>query len=115
MDYVNDLMKNHPLSTDSEFSIDRYLEKAIGETETEIDDSVIQQFGGSQDKPDGGFPPIFLCTDKDQSEEDINILKKTNEEEKEKTKREFKVNKSAVKIKDILEERKDVKPFFSFN
>uniref|UniRef100_A0A6C0ACE8 Uncharacterized protein n=1 Tax=viral metagenome TaxID=1070528 RepID=A0A6C0ACE8_9ZZZZ len=112
MDYINDLLKNHPLDTDTEFSIDRYLEKAIGETESELDETYKNQFGGGDNRPKGGFPPILICSDID-SDSDVALLNKNKE--KEKTKREFESNKSTIKIKDILEKRKETKPFFSLD
>ncbi len=48
------------------------------------------------DKPNGGFPPIYLC---DKAE-----LEKENLE-----KREFTIKKQLISIKDILQMRKSTK------
>lgn len=79
-----DLFKNHSLDTDS-YEYNDYTYNYI-------------QSGGSDDRPTGGFPPIYLCS---QVKEKI---KET--QNKEKTKREYKTHKTALSIKDILEKRK---------
>lgn len=53
------------------------------------------------DIPNGGFPPIYLCPDKQTS----NDPKLTD------AKREYTKHKTAVSIKDILEKRKNITPF----
>jgi len=83
MNTIN-IFKNHSLDTDS----------------YEYNDSMYKysQIGGSNDKPTGGFPPIYLCSQfKDKTKE-----KQTEE----KTKREYKTHKTSLSIKDILEKRK---------
>lgn len=83
MNTIN-IFKNYSLDTDS-YDYDDYLYKNI-------------QIGGSNDKPTGGFPPIYLCSEiKDKTD-----IKQTEE----KTKREYKTYKSSLSIKDILEKRK---------
>lgn len=85
-----DIFVNHPLSTDS-YEYPDYAN--------------ISLMGGSNDenKPNGGFPPIYICNPKEEQEEKID--------EDEKTKREFKSIKTAVSIKSILEKRRDKTPF----
>ncbi len=79
------------------------------DTESESDDiqiggmmNVINKVGGNNiNVPTGGFPPIYIC-EKEDVEEDKDI-----------TKREFKVHKTTISIKDIMKKRRDVKPFIS--
>lgn len=58
--------------------------------------------GGQNDnnKPDGGFPPIYLCDSSQILEEEQN------------KNREYSAPKSAVSIKDILNKRRDSTPLF---
>jgi hypothetical protein len=85
-----DIFVNHPLSTDS-YEYPEY--------------DRISLVGGSNDenKPNGGFPPIYICSSQEEKDG------KGNEDEK--VKREFKSNKTAVSIKSILEKRRDKTPF----
>jgi len=80
--------RNHPLDTDSYSDNDMY-EMRGGNNNTNLN------------KPNGGFPPIYLCAQKTQQEE------KTDD----KTKREYKTHKTAISIKSILEQRRKVTPF----
>ena len=80
--YINELMKNH------------YLE-------SESDSINIKQKGGKiNNEPYGGFPPIFLCETKEIKEEDEN------------KNREYNKHKNAISIKQIMEQRKNITPFF---
>jgi hypothetical protein len=80
--YINALMKNH------------YLES---ESDTKI--NIKQKGGVLQNEPYGGFPPIYLCDTKEIKEE-------------ENTKnREYNKHKNAISIKQIMEQRKNIKPF----
>jgi len=78
-----DIFKNYSLDTDSyEYN----------------NNHMYTQTGGSNDKPTGGFPPIYLCS---------QLKEKTKEKkDEEKTKREYKTHKTALSIKEILEKRK---------
>lgn len=79
-----DIFKNYTLDTDS--------------YEYNDHNHIYMQSGGTNDKPTGGFPPIYLCSElKDKTKE-----KQTDE----KTKREYKTHKTSLSIKDILEKRK---------
>ena len=79
-----DIFRNHSLDTDS-YEYNDYEYKYT-------------QSGGSNDKPTGGFPPIYLCSE---------VKDKTKEKPRsDKTKREYKTHKTALSIKDILEKRK---------
>ena len=49
-------------------------------------------------KPFGGFPPIVICS---------SVKNKLADNKN----REYSINKQAVSIKDIMQQRKDVKPF----
>ena len=88
MDYLDDLIKNHPL-TDDEYIFKKKIKN--------------NQSGGQLDKPTGGFPPIILCDKLKQKE----MIDKSDE----KVKREFKTNKNTVSIKSIMEKRRNIKPF----
>lgn len=75
-----DIFKNYSLDTDS-YEYNDYT----------------QQIGGSNDKPTGGFPPIYLCS---------QVKDKQEKNKEDKTKREYKTHKTSLSIKDILEKRK---------
>lgn len=82
--YLDNLMMNYPSSTDSlSYSPSSPM------------------IGGVLDVPNGGFPPITICTSKPGKEEN-----KTEE----KAKREYVTHKTAVSIKNILEKRRHVTP-----
>jgi len=51
------------------------------------------------DTPNGGFPPIYICTKKNEEDQ-----------QKDTSKREYTTHKSTVSIKSILEKRRVV-PF----
>lgn len=87
--YVDYLMANYPLETDSEYS-----------TRSE---SYIQTGGADENKPTGGFPSIYLCT-KEELDENKTEITDTK-------KREISAPKSAISIRDILSKRKKVVPF----
>jgi len=55
--------------------------------------------------PNGGFPPIYICTDK------IKRLKDKTHDEEEAKKRQYKTHKTSVSIKKIMEQRRNVNPF----
>ena len=81
-DYINDLMKNHKLQNDSITIVN-------------------MQDGGGDDnnKPYGGFPPIYIC---DKDEQRGNTQKK-----------EYAKSKQTVSIGDIIKKRKKVEPLVS--
>lgn len=83
--YLNMLMKNYPLETEKEDSDVLY-----GGTKT--DGSV----------PFGGFPPIYLCSDKNEQ-----LITQQNKS------REYSTHKNAVSIKDIMQKRREVIPFIT--
>jgi len=58
----------------------------------------------NQDIPNGGFPPIYLCSK--VSKKDIS----KKEDETLSTKREYKTHKTALSITEILEKRKKGTP-----
>lgn len=82
--YLDMLMTNHPLGTDSSSDDYKTIQKG-GEKATDI--------------PTGGFPPIFVCSRKDI------------EKEEEKKNREFTAKRTAVSIKNIMEKRREATPF----
>lgn len=53
--------------------------------------------GGSSNKPNGGFPPIYLCKTQ------VSDMKIRQDD---KTKREYETHKTTVSIKSILEKRR---------
>jgi hypothetical protein len=89
--YIDNLMKNYSLDSDS-YSFGSYNEdknQTGGQTNVE------------QNSPNGGFPPIYLCKGKPEE----------TTEKDDATKREFKTHKTAVSIKSILEKRRKASPF----
>jgi len=52
--------------------------------------------GGNGDYPSGGFPPIFVCENKDEQ----------SVQSDDKSRREYKTHKSAISIKSLLEKRR---------
>ena len=92
--YIDDLMRNYPLSTDS---------VSINSEQSDV------QFGGQNndmvDFPSGGFPPIYICSDK--SDATVDELS----EDDEKKKREYSSHKTAVSIGDIMARRRKTTPF----
>jgi hypothetical protein len=90
-DYINEVMKNKLSETsfDSEYdypSVDIFMKG-----------------GKSSNVPTGGFPPLIIC-DKKEIKEEIK------EEEKNKV-RALETKKTAISIKEIMEERKNVTQF----
>lgn len=88
--YVDDLMRNHE------------LESELSEFTDSFNFSNFNLIGGSTDKdvPTGGFPHIFLC--KEEDEED---------KKQDKKKQEYKSQINSVSIKDIMQKRRNIKPF----
>ena len=82
MNYLDNIMQND------------FVDKYSSEPNTEF-----MQFGGSDNKATGGFPPIYKCN-KDGS--------KINNEKKD---RGFSTKVSAVSIKEIMQNRRDETPF----
>lgn len=91
--------------------LDRLLENNIIESASSSCAEIILEGGGnentSKDFPSGGFPPILKCNKCD------NVLSNINNVEKKQ--RHFQSDKKAVNIKDILDKKKDIKPFFSLD
>lgn len=91
--YLNDLMRNHPLESESP--------DIVPDTHTlYLKNKANNQSGGNEkslDIPIGGFPPIFLC---DKKEEDTAAKA-----------REYSTHKTAVSIKEIMKKRRDATPF----
>jgi hypothetical protein len=88
------LMRNYPLNTkDSEYDP---LQKNSSRSH-----KTVQHGGGEgdEDMPNGGFPPIFVCT------------KATVEKKEENKNREFSSKKTSLSIKDIMQKRRDATPF----
>lgn len=85
--YIDFLMKNYPLESDS-----------IGTIYSS--ENKVHKGGNNPNRPTGGFPPIYLCEKKGRFEY-----------EEKKKKREFSTHKTAVSIKEIMEKRRMVSPF----
>lgn len=86
--------QNHSLSTDSyDFPSDSFNKKKYIKGGAAKNKDI--------NKPDGGFPPIYLC--KQVKDEKINIS--------DNKKREYETHKTSVSIKSILEKRRDITPF----
>lgn len=82
--YLDMLMRNHPLQSESEDSPCGTLYGGIKKGVT---------------VPFGGFPPIYLCS------------KGTEVNTEERKSREYSTHKTAVSIKDIMQKRRDIVPF----
>lgn len=91
INYANELIRNHPLDN-TEYS-----------TSENYSDAKINMFGGANNtnKPTGGFPPIYVCDKETEEQKDKEV----------KPKREYKTVDNTPSIKNILEKRRDVKPF----
>ena len=91
IEYIDGFMKN----CHSEYNIESSSSDSI--------ETYNKQIGGTNsiDRPTGGYPPIYIC--------DIKKEKELIEEEKKS--REYKTHKSTISIKDIMEKRRDIKPF----
>ncbi len=116
--YLDHLMTNQPLDTDSissfsEHNVKQVYKKIKPETKTKNKKSKTRQIGGDVTEsasdvfsgniphvPHGGFPPLYICDQFKQEEE-------TTKE------REYTTHKNAVSIKDILKTRRDTTPFIS--
>lgn len=101
--YVNALMENHSLTTESEGIAQDMMG---GQKSTTVKPKVnlgVNESNVSQG-PTGGFPPITLC-EKGESKKALS--------EDEKQKREYSSHKTAVSIKDIMEKRRDITPFIT--
>lgn len=86
-DYINEVMKNKLSETsfDSEYDF------------PSVD--IFMKGGKSSDVPTGGFPPLIICDKKEIKEEEKNKV------------RALETKKTAISIKEIMEERKNVTPF----
>ena len=84
--YLDMLMKNYPLDSDSEDL------KEGGDLSR---DSKSGKIDGS--RPFGGFPPIYLCP------KDTTLSTETTSKS-----REYSTHKTAVSIKDIMKKKRDI-------
>jgi hypothetical protein len=80
--YLDMLMRNYPLQSDSE---DPIQSGGLAKNDGTV--------------PFGGFPPIFMCS------------KISKVDEVENKNREYSTHKTAVSIKDIMQRRRNVIPF----
>jgi hypothetical protein len=80
--YINELMKNHYLESESETSTNKQKGGTINDNE-----------------PYGGFPPIYICKTKEKENEEENKLRQYNK------------HKNALSIKDIMNKRKNITHF----
>jgi len=101
--YLDILMQNKFFLSDSSEDIIKTEYPKISKKSTHVPSKKSQDGGANNDKtmPTAGFPPIFICQKGDkQQEEDKN--------------RGFATKKTAVSIKEIMEERRSNTPFISF-
>jgi hypothetical protein len=75
--------------------IDNLMKNHYLESESETNNI---QKGGKNNEPYGGFPPIYICEINDNNDENKN--------------REYNKHKNAISIKQIMEKRKNITPFF---
>ena len=87
-EYLNNLAKNHVLSTDTELTI---TDIPVMDGGNKIDITV----------PYGGFPPIYFYKD-----ENVKSYVKDNKKQ-----RAYIKQTDAVSIQDIMEKRKNIQPF----
>ena len=92
--YVDQLMLNNVLESDESDTMYFYAPRRTV--------NVKNLKGGSNDKPNGGFPPIVEC-----NEQDSDSMSRSEEPKK----REFKSIKSSVSIKKIMDKRREKTPF----
>jgi hypothetical protein len=106
MNYVDDLMKNYPLNYNNEIS-------AYSPNESPSQNMPL--VGGADlntHRPTGGFPPIYLCdlkkdTDTDNTSTDNTNSDNTNNTSSSRLKiREYVPSKMSISIKDIMEQRR---------
>lgn len=99
--YFDIMMSNHPLISDSSDDYDNNLESIV-----------VKQNGGDPKKksdvlkniPTGSFPPLFLMTPEELEKEEQNKARTFSAS----------TNKTALSIKEIMQERRDdKKPFIS--
>lgn len=100
--YLDNLMTNHPLisdSSDDELSVDyrsTIIKQSGGDPKNKND--VIKKM------PTGSFPPLFMLTKEEQEKEEKNKARTFSAPS----------NKTALSIKEIMQERRDnKKPFIS--
>ena len=102
--YLDMMMTNHPLITDSSAS--------DNENNYNFNSVVIKQGGGDPKNkndilkkiPTGSFPPLFMITKEEQEKEEQNKARTFSAPS----------NKTALSIKEIMQERReDKKPFIS--
>jgi hypothetical protein len=93
-DYINEVLKNKL----SESSVDSEIYPITESQKTdEYDIPSVNIIGGNNNKPTGGFPPLIICDKKEIEKEEKSKVKN------------FQVNKSAVSMRDIMNERKTQK------
>lgn len=93
MNYVDNLMQNHP------------LEDTITVSENSSENFYLSG-GDTKYTPTGGFPPIYVC------EKKVDAKLETDEG---KPKREYESHQTSVSIKNIMETRRKATPFFSLD
>ena len=92
--YLDDMLKNK-INYNNNYS-----------ENTEI---IISGGGNDENKPNGGFPPIYQC-DNLKSDEELDMYINT------KNKREYQSHKNTVTFTDIMNVKKDeIKPFFQLD
>lgn len=87
LSYLDDMLANHSVTSDREF----YSEFKNKQKGGKKDNTIKNQL---DDTPNGGFPPIYLCVEKEMKKE-LKI--------DEKRKREYKPSLKTVSLKSIIE------------
>ena len=112
MSYVDDLMKNG--ITNSEEDSD-YLYDDSPINESSFDEETIMMGGKINEHTGlGGFPPIYICS-KEESDTELSPFEDDGDNNVTKVKREFSKTKSTVSINNIMEQRRNIKPFIKLN
>lgn len=87
LSYLNDLMRNYPIDTDSVNSPEHHSPQSGGNTEV-------------VDTPHGGFPPIYMCNERKELVTDT---------EKDSARGKATVQMKGVSIADIMDRRRKMK------
>lgn len=103
-DYLNHVMQNYQDLTET-VDMDDNTENIQYSTQYSVYSA--QHGGGENDKPTGGFPPIYIHDEATKNQDETLFVNN------DKKKREYEKNKNAVSIKDIINKRRNLTPFIS--
>jgi hypothetical protein len=105
-DYLSHVMQNYQDLTETA-DFDTYNDTEYNATEYNATEYRAQYGGGENDKPTGGFPPIYIHDEATKNQDETLFVNN------DKKRREYEKNKNAVSIKDIISKRRNLKPFIS--